>query len=178
MEGNDNREREEIYSRAVRAGKRTYFFDVKTTRRGDYYLTITESKKRFDRDGNFRFEKHKVFLYKEDFDKFTEGLEDVVNYIKEAKIELIDDVKEESAKPRASVAEADTTEVTEDNTEVKDTSTDAEIAADPPATEVTEPSAEKTDDEPADKKDEESLEDTEADKFTDVEFEDLGDKKE
>ena len=68
-EGMDN-DREEIYSKAVRAGKRTYFFDVKATRNNDYYLTITESKKRFDNDGNQNFEKHKIFLYKEDFEKF------------------------------------------------------------------------------------------------------------
>ena len=75
-EGMDN-DREEIYSKAVRAGKRTYFFDVKSTRNNDYYLTITESKKRFDNDGNQNFEKHKIFLYKEDFEKFAEGLDEV-----------------------------------------------------------------------------------------------------
>ncbi|MEF8844260.1 MAG: DUF3276 family protein [Bacteroidales bacterium] len=74
-----------IYSQVIRAGKRTYFLDVKATRKNDYYLTITESKKRFKRNGKRFFEKHKVFLYKEDFDKFTEGLEDVINFIKEAK---------------------------------------------------------------------------------------------
>ena len=83
-EKNDRADREEIFSKVVRAGKRTYFFDVKATRRNDYYLTITESKKRFDDDGNFHFEKHKLFLYKEDFDKFSEGLSDVVNFIKSA----------------------------------------------------------------------------------------------
>jgi len=75
-------ERDEIYSKAVRAGKRTYFFDVKSTRRDDYYLTITESKKRFNRDGRFFYEKHKIFLYKEDFEKFADGLNEVVEYIK------------------------------------------------------------------------------------------------
>jgi len=76
-EGMDN-DREEIYSKAVRAGKRTYFFDVKSTRNNDYYLTITESKKRFDNDGNQNFEKHKIFLYKEDFEKFAERLSAVL----------------------------------------------------------------------------------------------------
>ncbi|WP_420910114.1 DUF3276 family protein [Odoribacter lunatus] len=75
-------DREEIYSKAVRAGKRTYFFDVKATRNNDYYLTITESKKKFDDNGTQNFEKHKIFLYKEDFEKFSEGLEDAVAYIK------------------------------------------------------------------------------------------------
>jgi hypothetical protein len=78
---NDSKFREEIYSVSVRAGKRTYFFDVKSTRRDEFYLTITESKKRFEQDGNFHFEKHKIFLYKEDFEKFTEGLQEVITFI-------------------------------------------------------------------------------------------------
>jgi hypothetical protein len=73
--------RNEIYSKSVRAGKRTYFFDVKSTRSGDHYLTITESKKKFDQDGNFHFEKHKIFLYKEDFEKFKDGLDEVVEKV-------------------------------------------------------------------------------------------------
>ena len=73
---------EDIYSKPVRAGKRTYFFDVKATKGNDYYLTITESKRRVDTNGNFAYDKHKIFLYKEDFEKFAEGLEEVVNYIK------------------------------------------------------------------------------------------------
>ena len=81
-EGFERNERQEIFSRAVRAGKRTYFFDVKSTRKDDYYLTITESKKRFGRDGKTFYEKHKIFLYKEDFDKFLEGLSDAVDYIR------------------------------------------------------------------------------------------------
>ncbi len=83
-DGMETIDREEIYSKAVRAGKRTYFFDVKATRNNDYYLTITESKKRFDDNGTQNFEKHKIFLYKEDFEKFGEGLEEVVAYIKAA----------------------------------------------------------------------------------------------
>jgi len=74
--------RSDIYSNVVRAGKRTYFFDVKSTQRGEYYLTITESKKRFNRDnGKPLFEKHIIFLYKEDFKKFAEGLNETVKYI-------------------------------------------------------------------------------------------------
>ena len=81
MEMND---RDEIYSKPVRAGKRTYFFDVKATRNNDYYLTITESKKKLEKDGSQNYEKHKIFLYKEDFDKFAEGLDNAVAYIKAA----------------------------------------------------------------------------------------------
>ena len=74
--------REDIFSQAVRAGKRTYFFDVKETRNGQQYLTITESKKRFNsEDGKFFYEKHKIFLYNEDFDKFRNGLETAVRFI-------------------------------------------------------------------------------------------------
>ncbi len=83
-EGIEKTEREEIFSKVVRAGKRTYFLDVKATRKNDYYLTITESKKRFNRDGSHFFEKHKIFLYKEDFDKFSEDFQEVITYIKNA----------------------------------------------------------------------------------------------
>ena len=73
--------KEEIYTKVVRAGKRTYFFDVKATRKEDYYLTITESKKRLGKEGKVFYEKHKIFLYKEDFEKFAEGLKDAVRFI-------------------------------------------------------------------------------------------------
>jgi len=81
VEDNKSNGREEIYSSKVKAGKRTYFFDVKSTRSNDYYLTITESKKRFKEDG-FTYEKHKIFLYKEDFNKFMEALNNTVNHVK------------------------------------------------------------------------------------------------
>ncbi|HPQ57668.1 MAG: DUF3276 family protein [Flavobacteriales bacterium] len=71
-------EREDVYSRAVRAGKRTYFFDVKSTRGKDLYLTITESKKHTHEDGSATYEKHKIFLYKEDFEKFLDGYQDAL----------------------------------------------------------------------------------------------------
>lgn len=87
---NDSKFREEIYSKAVRAGKRTYFFDVKSTRRDEFYLTITESKKRFEQDGNFHFEKHKIFLYKEDFEKFIEGLQEVISFIDQNQVDDYD----------------------------------------------------------------------------------------
>ena len=74
---------DELYSRPVRAGKRTYFFDVKATRGKDLYMTITESKRRFDDHGNVSYSKHKIFLYREDFDKFEDGFLDAVDKIKE-----------------------------------------------------------------------------------------------
>ena len=74
---------DDIYSRPVRAGKRTYFFDVKATKNNDYYLTITESKRKVEKDGRFSYDKHKIFLYKEVFDKFREGREEVIAYMKD-----------------------------------------------------------------------------------------------
>ncbi|MEM6845578.1 MAG: DUF3276 family protein [Bacteroidota bacterium] len=82
MEDNQGKDRAEIYSQRVRAGKRTYFFDVKSTRSNDYYLTITESRRRYKDDGYF-YEKHKIFLYKEDFNKFMTALQETVGHVKE-----------------------------------------------------------------------------------------------
>lgn len=86
QENNKRAPREEIYSQVLRAGKRTYFFDVKVTSTDDYYLTITESKKRFDnRQGRPFYEKHKIFLYKEDFDNFLDSFSKTVDFIKTEK---------------------------------------------------------------------------------------------
>ncbi|MCC6541951.1 MAG: PUR family DNA/RNA-binding protein [Flavobacteriales bacterium] len=74
-------DREDVFSKAVRAGKRTYFFDVKSTRGRDLYLTITESKKHTHEDGSAHYDKHKIFLYKEDFDKFMDGLREAFDEI-------------------------------------------------------------------------------------------------
>jgi hypothetical protein len=81
----EKNQKEEIFTKIVRAGKRTYFFDVKATRKDDYYLTITESKKRLGKEGKIFYEKHKIFLYKEDFEKFADGLRDAVDYIDNGK---------------------------------------------------------------------------------------------
>lgn len=87
---------DEVFSKPVRAGRRTYFFDVKATRSDDFYLTITESRKKQANDGSFSFEKHKIFLYKEDFKKFTEGLESVVDFIRKNKPEFFENEGQES----------------------------------------------------------------------------------
>ncbi len=84
MKGND-----EIFSKVLRAGRRTYFFDVRSTRAGDYYLTITESKKFTNDDGSFHYKKHKIYLYKEDFDGFTEILNEMTDYIRDEKGEEV-----------------------------------------------------------------------------------------
>ena len=104
----DQNNREEIYSRPVRAGKRTYFFDVKATRGQDLYMTITESKRRFDDDGNVHYQKHKIFLYREDFENFEEGFVDAVQKIDElmATGNYRDPIAERKAKAEAeSIAE-------------------------------------------------------------------------
>jgi hypothetical protein len=80
---------EEIYSKVFRAGRRTYFFDVRETKAGDYYLTITESKKNMNEDGTFSYKKHKIYLYKEDFGKFKELLDDVTAFIIQEKGEEV-----------------------------------------------------------------------------------------
>ena len=77
----ENNDKAEIYSQRVRAGKRTYFFDVKSTRSNDFYVTITESKRKF-KDDEFSYEKHKIFLYKEDFVKFMEALQGTIDHVK------------------------------------------------------------------------------------------------
>lgn len=74
-------DKEEIYSKVLRAGRRTYFFDVRATKAGDYYLTITESKKFTNDDGSFHYKKHKIYLYKEDFSEFREILAEMTDYI-------------------------------------------------------------------------------------------------
>ncbi len=110
-------EHDDIYSKSVRAGKRTYFFDVKATRSDEYYLTITESKKRTSIDGNFFYEKHKIFLYQEDFEKFAEGLSNVVSYINKNNIVNESNNSQEVTKPE----NTGTTDITfEDLTDKKE----------------------------------------------------------
>jgi hypothetical protein len=103
----ENHGREEVYTKVVRAGNRTYFFDVKATRKSDLYLTITESKKRFNKDGKFFFEKHKIFLYKEDFEKFANGLEDTVNFITENLPEMVTEPVKETKNENAESVSSD-----------------------------------------------------------------------
>ncbi len=107
----DNSGREAHFSKRVRAGKRTYYFDVKATRGNDYYLTITESKRKpgESEDRPF-FEKHKLFLYKEDFDKFTEGLHEALGFIKQKRED------EEGASPETHSIHADTVESSQNAT--------------------------------------------------------------
>ena len=102
-------EQEEIFSKVMRAGRRTYFFDVRATKAGDYYLTITESKKFTNDDGSFHYKKHKIYLYKEDFHEFKENLEQMIDYvIKEKGEEVISerhrsDYTKQEDKPSADI---------------------------------------------------------------------------
>jgi hypothetical protein len=103
MEENENKDQDrgEIFSRTVRAGKRTYFFDVKATIADEYYLTITESKRRFNNDqGKFFYEKHKLFLYKEDFDKFSTGLAETIEFIRTGKMPPPLPAEEKESQPK------------------------------------------------------------------------------
>ena len=126
--------RDEIYSKSLRAGRRTYFFDVRSTRADDFYLTITESKRDFNEDGTPFYKKHKIYLYKEDFQNFKEHLDELTDYIikergeeiislkdKETPLEEIktDEVKEESPVDEEIPAEKVKEEATTDFTEVK-----------------------------------------------------------
>lgn len=100
---NERSDKEEVFTKVVRAGKRTYFFDVKSTRHEDLYLTITESKKRLGKDGKMFYEKHKIFLYKEDYEKFTEGLKEAVTFACNG--EVVRSVTDEADEPLEAMSE-------------------------------------------------------------------------
>jgi len=89
MSNNEMMEKEEIFSKVLRAGRRTYFFDVRATKAGDYYLTITESKKFTNDDGSFHYKKHKIYLYKEDFSEFNSILSEMTDYVIQEKGEEV-----------------------------------------------------------------------------------------
>lgn len=124
MSDYENDNREELYSVRVRAGKRTYFFDVKETRGKDLYMTITESKRNFDNDGNVHYQKHKLFLYREDFEKFEDGFIDATDKIKElmATGEYRDPIAERNASEESIAAnsEKSSSASTEDEVEFDD----------------------------------------------------------
>ena len=122
--GDRNFDQEEIFSQIMRAGRRTYFFDVRETKAGDYYLTITESKKFTNDDGSFHFKKHKIFLYKEDFTEFTEHLNQATGFIlKEKGDEVISDRHQKDfVKPSEQVAKKTT------DTDVADSSSFTDVS--------------------------------------------------
>ena len=111
-------EREEIFSKILRAGRRTYFFDVRSTKAGDYYLTLTESKKFTNDDGSFYYKKHKIYLYKEDFNEFSEILNEMTNYIVSEKGEEV--ISERHQKDFKKEDNTESTEETNDENEKED----------------------------------------------------------
>ena len=123
---------DELYSRPVRAGKRTYFFDVKATRGKDLYMTITESKRRFDDHGNVSYSKHKIFLYREDFDKFEDGFLDAVDKIKELMEtgEFRDPIAERQAQEQESAEAGNVADETAPTAEQPEASSEDDIAFD------------------------------------------------
>jgi len=99
---------EDIFSKILRAGRRTYFFDVRSTKAGDYYLTISESKKFTNEDGTFYFKKHKIYLYKEDFEGFSSLLEEMTKYIIDEKgLEVISEIHQKDFKREEFTSETD-----------------------------------------------------------------------
>jgi uncharacterized protein DUF3276 len=112
-------EQEEIHSKVMRAGRRTYFFDVRETKAGDYYLTITESKKFTNDDGSFHYKKHKIYLYKEDFLEFKDSLGEMVKYILDEKGEEVISERHQKDYKREEATEEKSEEATvkDENTE-------------------------------------------------------------
>ena len=140
-------EREEIFSKTLRAGRRTYFFDVRSTKAGDYYLTLTESKKFTNDDGSFHYKKHKIYLYKEDFSEFNSILSEMTDYIiKEKGEEVISERHQKDYKKEEETTE-EPSEETESNEGEEDSNDEAE---------------ENNDDD-----------DKDSSEFTDVKFEDI-----
>jgi hypothetical protein len=109
MSERDLSDQEEIHSKVLRAGRRTYFFDVRSTKAGDYYLTITESKKFTHDDGSFHYKKHKIYLYKEDFEAFRENVEEMMDFIiNEKGTEVISERHQKDFKKEESDSEPET----------------------------------------------------------------------
>jgi hypothetical protein len=162
-----NYREEDIFSKTMRAGRRTYFFDVRSTKAGDYYLTLTESKKFTNDDGSFHFKKHKIYLYKEDFSEFSSNLSEMTDYIiKEKGEEVISDRHQKDyQREEKQETTSEETETTEEETET--TEEDKESGNEDETKNETEESSE-TDEENSDNED-----DKDSSKFTDVKFEDI-----
>ena len=160
-------EREDIFSKTMRAGRRTYFFDVRSTKAGDYYLTLTESKKFTNDDGSYHYKKHKIYLYKEDFSEFSSNLSEMTDYIiKEKGEEVISDRHQKDyQREEKQETTSEETETTEEETET--TEEDQELGNEDETKNETEESSE-TDEENSDNED-----DKDSSEFTDVKFEDI-----
>ena len=118
---------DDIYSKILRAGRRTYFFDVRSTKAGDYYLTISESKKFTNEDGSFYFKKHKIYLYKEDFHGFSDLLNEMTKYILDEKgLEVISEIHQKDFKKEEHTEPSETEEKVEKEVE-KENFTDVDF---------------------------------------------------
>ena len=153
-------EREEIFSKTMRAGRRTYFFDVRSTKAGDYYLTLTESKKFTNDDGSYHYKKHKIYLYKEDFSEFSSNLSEMTDYIIKEKGEEVISERHQKDYQREEKQEttSEETEIAEENQESgneEETKNDSEESSD-------------TESENSDNE-----ENKDSSEFTDVKFEDI-----
>ncbi len=126
-ENNERNDREEIYSKVLRAGRRTYFFDVRSTRAGDYYLTLTESKKFTHDDGSFHYQKHKIYLYKEDFETFTEHLKEMTDFVYNEKGEEVISERHQKDFKKEDLAENGLDESFQDDVEAPKSFTDVKF---------------------------------------------------
>jgi len=155
-----NYREEEIFSKTMRAGRRTYFFDVRSTKAGDYYLTLTESKKFTNDDGSYHYKKHKIYLYKEDFSEFSSNLSEMTDYIIKEKGEEVISERHQKDYQREQKQE-DTSEEPEAVEEDQESGNEEETKNDSDESSDTE--SENSDNE----------EDKDSSEFTDVKFEDI-----
>ena len=153
-------EREEIFSKTMRAGRRTYFFDVRSTKAGDYYLTLTESKKFTNVDGSYHYKKHKIYLYKEDFSEFSSNLSEMTDYIIKEKGEEVISERHQKDYQREQKQET-TSEETEAVEEDQESENEEETKND----------SEENSDTESENSDNEDNKDSR--EFTDVKFEDI-----
>ena len=162
-----NYREEEIFSKTMRAGRRTYFFDVRSTKAGDYYLTLTESKKFTNDDGSYHYKKHKIYLYKEDFSEFSSNLSEMTDYIIKEKGEEVISERHQKDYQREEKQEttSEETEIAEEETEIAEE--DQESGNEEETKNDSDESSE-TDEENSDNED-----DKDSSKFTDVKFEDI-----
>jgi len=121
MENQNEYNAEEIFSKALRAGRRTYFFDVRETKAGDYYLTVTESKKFTNEDGTFYYKKHKIYLYKEDFEEFNNSLKETCDFIIDKKgSEVISERHDKDFVSKKDIKDEDATDTNEEQKDFAD----------------------------------------------------------
>ena len=160
-------EREEIFSKTMRAGRRPYFFDVRSTKAGDYYLTLTESKKFTNDDGSYHYKKHKIYLYKEDFSEFSSNLSEMTDYIIKEKGEEVISERHQKDYQREEKQEttSEETEIAEEETEI------AEEDQESGNEEETKNDSEESSDTESENSDNEENKDSS--EFTDVKFEDI-----